>query len=179
MVCCECDCDPELLHPSPPRRSYDLKANLCARLPATDGNVSTGGIVLSGHTDVVPVDGQPWDTDPFDVTVKDDRLYGRGVTDMKSFSAIGRAFVPEDLARGLRRPHRGRAGRGWRRGWLAELPSEGYGLWFWPSANSLPATRPRGGAGGGVRVAPLSLDQRLVTVLKLPEPPASNSAPVR
>ena len=80
------------------------KANLFATLPARDGNVTHGGVVLSGHTDVVPVDGQPWDTDPFVVTVKDDRLYGRGVTDMKSFSAVGLAFVPEFLRRGLEKP---------------------------------------------------------------------------
>src|SRR4030095_12350881 len=42
------------------------KANLFATLPAVDGNAVTGGIVLSGHTDVVPVDGQPWDTPPFE-----------------------------------------------------------------------------------------------------------------
>ena len=41
------------------------KANLFATLPARDGNATQGGIVLSGHTDVVPVDGQPWDTPPF------------------------------------------------------------------------------------------------------------------
>jgi acetylornithine deacetylase len=80
------------------------KANLFATLPARDGNVTHGGIVLSGHTDVVPVDGQPWATDPFVVTLKDDRLYGRGVTDMKSFSAIGLTFVPEFLRRGLAKP---------------------------------------------------------------------------
>ena len=80
------------------------KANLFATLPARDGNVTHGGIVLSGHTDVVPVDGQPWDTDPFVVTLKDDRLYGRGVTDMKSFSAVGLSFVPEFLRRGLAKP---------------------------------------------------------------------------
>ena len=80
------------------------KANLFATLPARDGNSVEGGIVLSGHTDVVPVDGQPWDTDPFTVTVKDGRLYGRGVTDMKSFSAVGLTFVPEFLRRGLRKP---------------------------------------------------------------------------
>ena len=80
------------------------KANLFATLTARDGNATHGGIVLSGHTDVVPVDGQPWDTDPFAVTVKGDRLYGRGVTDMKSFSAVGLAFVPEFLRRGLARP---------------------------------------------------------------------------
>ena len=80
------------------------KANLFATLPATDGNVTRGGVVLSGHTDVVPVDGQPWETDPFSATVKGDRLYGRGVADMKSFSAIGLSFVSEFLRRGLKRP---------------------------------------------------------------------------
>ncbi len=80
------------------------KANLFATLPAQDGNTTTGGIVLSGHTDVVPVDGQPWDTDPFAATRIGDKIYGRGVTDMKSFSATGLAFVPEFLRRGLKRP---------------------------------------------------------------------------
>ena len=46
------------------------KANLFATLPARDGNATHGGIVLSGHTDVVPVDGQPWDTDPFAATLQ-------------------------------------------------------------------------------------------------------------
>jgi acetylornithine deacetylase len=89
------------------RLTYDderRKANLFATLPAQDGNTTEGGVVLSGHTDVVPVDGQPWDTPPFDATIGGDRLYGRGVTDMKSFSAIGLAFVPELLRRGLARP---------------------------------------------------------------------------
>jgi acetylornithine deacetylase len=80
------------------------KANLFATLPARDGNASRGGIVLSGHTDVVPVDGQPWDTNPFEATLAGDRLYGRGVADMKSFCAIGLAFVPQFLRRGLARP---------------------------------------------------------------------------
>jgi acetylornithine deacetylase len=80
------------------------KANLFATLPAQDGNATRGGIVLSGHTDVVPVDGQPWDTPPFEATQVGDRLYGRGTSDMKSFSAIGLAFVPEFLRRGLKRP---------------------------------------------------------------------------
>jgi acetylornithine deacetylase len=80
------------------------KANLFATLPAQDGNAVTGGVVLSGHSDVVPVDDQPWDTAPFAATVVGDRLHGRGVTDMKSFSAIGLAQVPELLRRGLRRP---------------------------------------------------------------------------
>lgn len=80
------------------------KANLFATLPARDGNATHGGVVLSGHTDVVPVDGQPWDSDPFEATLVGDRLFGRGVTDMKSFSAIGLAFVPEFVRRGLARP---------------------------------------------------------------------------
>ena len=80
------------------------KANLFATLPAQDGNAIAGGIVLSGHTDVVPVDGQPWDTAPFEATIVGDRLYGRGVADMKSFSAIALAFVPEWLRRGPHAP---------------------------------------------------------------------------
>lgn len=62
------------------------------------------GVVLSGHTDVVPVDGQDWDTDPWAVVQKDGKLYGRGVADMKSFSAIGLSLVPEMLQAGLKRP---------------------------------------------------------------------------
>ncbi|HEX2828311.1 MAG TPA: acetylornithine deacetylase [Burkholderiales bacterium] len=67
------------------------KANLFATLgPRTDG-----GLVLSGHTDVVPVEGQAWDTDPFQLAEKDGRLYGRGTSDMKSFIAIVLALLPE------------------------------------------------------------------------------------
>ena len=80
------------------------KANLFATLPARDGNATTGGIVLSGHTDVVPVDGQPWDTDPFAATPVGDRVVGRGVTDMKSYSATALALVPLFLERPLARP---------------------------------------------------------------------------
>ena len=75
-----------------------------ANLYATVGPAVEGGVVLSGHTDVVPVDGQPWDTDPFTVTERDGRLYGRGTCDMKSFSACGLALVPEMVAAGLKRP---------------------------------------------------------------------------
>jgi acetylornithine deacetylase len=80
------------------------KANLFATLPAVDGNATTGGIVLSGHTDVVPVDGQPWDTAPFEATLVGDRLHGRGVADMKSFSATALALVPEFVRAGLAKP---------------------------------------------------------------------------
>lgn len=76
------------------------KANLYATLGPTD----RGGIMLSGHTDVVPVDGQDWATDPFTVTEKDGKLYGRGTSDMKSFIAIALAYVPEFLNRGLATP---------------------------------------------------------------------------
>ncbi len=54
------------------------KANLFATL----GPDGPGGVVLSGHTDVVPVDGQPWDTEPFEMVERDGRLYGRGTADM-------------------------------------------------------------------------------------------------
>lgn len=75
-----------------------------ADLFATVGPDIEGGIVLSGHTDVVPVDGQPWDTDPFTVVEKDGKLYGRGTSDMKSFSAIALSLVPEMLAKGIKKP---------------------------------------------------------------------------
>lgn len=78
--------------------------NSKANLFATIGPVVAGGVVLSGHTDVVPVDGQPWTSDPFSVTERNGRLYGRGTADMKSFSAIALAMVPEMLERELKRP---------------------------------------------------------------------------
>jgi len=73
-------------------------------LLATIGPNVEGGIILSGHTDVVPVDGQPWVTDPWTVTEMDGKLYGRGTCDMKSFSAIALALVPEFLMRDLKAP---------------------------------------------------------------------------
>ena len=76
------------------------KANLFATL----GGAGDGGIVLSGHTDVVPIDGQPWDTEPFAIVEKDGRLYGRGTSDMKSFIAVALALVPEMLSRKLSAP---------------------------------------------------------------------------
>ena len=75
-----------------------------ANLYATLGDPDKPGIMLSGHTDVVPVDGQAWDTDPFDVTEKDGKLYGRGTADMKSFIAIVLAFIPGFLGSGLKTP---------------------------------------------------------------------------
>ena len=66
-----------------------------ANLYATIGPMEEGGIILSGHTDVVPVEGQPWKTDPFVLTEKGERLYGRGTCDMKAYAAIALALVPE------------------------------------------------------------------------------------
>jgi acetylornithine deacetylase len=76
------------------------KANLFATL----GPRGEPGIALSGHTDVVPTEGQAWDTDPFQVVEKDGRLYGRGTSDMKSFIAVALALVPEVTRRGLNTP---------------------------------------------------------------------------
>lgn len=63
-----------------------------------------GGVVLSGHTDVVPVDGQPWTSDPWVVTERGSKLYGRGVSDMKSFLALSLAHLDAMLAAPLKRP---------------------------------------------------------------------------
>ena len=75
-----------------------------ANLYATIGPNDRPGITLSGHTDVVPVDGQDWSSDPFTVEQRDDRLYGRGTADMKSFVAVALALVPEFVARPLKTP---------------------------------------------------------------------------
>ena len=75
-----------------------------ANLFATIGPRIDGGIVLSGHTDVVPVDGQEWHSDPWQAVEVGDRLVGRGVCDMKSFIAIALALVPEMVGRKLARP---------------------------------------------------------------------------
>ncbi|MEQ6916831.1 acetylornithine deacetylase [Halomonas aquatica] len=77
------------------------KANLLARI----GPAREGGVVLSGHTDVVPVDGQPWSTDPFTLFDKGNgRLYGRGTCDMKAFIACALAEVPRWVGLDLARP---------------------------------------------------------------------------
>lgn len=80
-----------------PFYTYDdekQKANLFATIPANDGTTH-GGIILSGHTDTLPVEGQAWDTPPFTAILKDHRLYGRGATDMKGFIAVILALLPE------------------------------------------------------------------------------------
>jgi len=84
-------------------RDYDVtgqKVTLYAHIgPEVDG-----GVILSGHTDVVPVDGQAWDTDPFEVVEKDGRLYGRGTCDMKGFDALAIWAAVEAQKRGVSRP---------------------------------------------------------------------------
>lgn len=76
------------------------KTSLHCRIgPAVDG-----GVILSGHTDVVPVEGQAWDTDPFVLTEKDGKLYGRGSCDMKGFLACCLACLPDMLAADLEKP---------------------------------------------------------------------------
>lgn len=75
-----------------------------AALYATIGPTDRGGIVLSGHTDVVPVEGQAWTSDPFTLRVADGRAYGRGAVDMKGFCALALAAVPEMLAADLATP---------------------------------------------------------------------------
>lgn len=87
--------DSELFH-----NAEGTKANLFATLGPRD----RGGVVLSGHTDVVPVDGQAWTLEPFRLTERDGRLYGRGTADMKGFIASVLAAVPAFLERPLKTP---------------------------------------------------------------------------
>ena len=78
------------------RVTYDgtrSKANLFASF----GPEGDGGIVLSGHTDVVPVDGQDWSSDPFKAEIRDDKIFGRGTADMKGFIATALSLT-DDIA---------------------------------------------------------------------------------
>lgn len=92
-------------------KAHDIESDLLpnedgtkANLFATIGPSGDGGIVFSGHTDVVPVEGQLWDTDPFDLHRRDGHLFGRGTCDMKGFIAVVLAAVPRIDRSGLRRP---------------------------------------------------------------------------
>lgn len=87
--------DSELFH-----NAEGTKANLFATIGPTD----RGGVVLSGHTDVVPVDGQAWTVEPFQLSERDGRLYGRGTADMKGFIACVLAAVPSLVQRPLQVP---------------------------------------------------------------------------
>ncbi|MDE2165326.1 MAG: acetylornithine deacetylase [Alphaproteobacteria bacterium] len=90
---------------------FDIKSELVfdgprrkANLFATIGPSDKPGLMLSGHSDVVPVDGQDWHSEPFQATEKDGRLYARGSSDMKSFIAVVLALVPEFAAAKLKTP---------------------------------------------------------------------------
>lgn len=75
-----------------------------ANLFATIGPAGQPGIVLSGHTDVVPVDGQPWTVAPFELSERDGKLFGRGTADMKGYIACVLALVPALVQATLRMP---------------------------------------------------------------------------
>ncbi|HZH28665.1 MAG TPA: acetylornithine deacetylase [Azospirillaceae bacterium] len=75
-----------------------------ANLWATIGPEDKGGVVLSGHTDVVPVEQQVWTSDPFKMVERDGKLFGRGTADMKAFIALCLANAPDFLARNLKTP---------------------------------------------------------------------------
>lgn len=87
------------LFPTPDGR----KANLVVTIPDAAGG-TTGGVMLSGHTDVVPTDGQRWTSDPYTLVERDGLLYGRGTSDMKGFNACVLAALPAMLAEPLREP---------------------------------------------------------------------------
>lgn len=75
-----------------------------ANLHACIGPIDVPGCVLSGHSDVVPVDGQDWQSDPFTLTEKNDALYGRGTCDMKGFIAVSLSKVPDMVNANLKQP---------------------------------------------------------------------------
>lgn len=77
----------------------ETKANLFVTVPAgKQQDIFTGGFVFSGHTDVVPVDGQAWTSEPFAMTVRDGKAFGRGACDMKGFIACCLAVLPQAVA---------------------------------------------------------------------------------
>ncbi|HEY1723373.1 MAG TPA: acetylornithine deacetylase [Magnetospirillaceae bacterium] len=86
--------------------TYDAprgKANLFATVPDANGGTQ-GGVALSGHTDVVPVDGQKWSTDPFAPVIQDGKMYGRGTCDMKGFIGTAIALLPRMKGAKLKKP---------------------------------------------------------------------------
>ncbi|HUO87966.1 MAG TPA: acetylornithine deacetylase [Rhizomicrobium sp.] len=85
------------------RRTFD-KARIKANLFATFGPDLPGGYVLSGHTDVVPVDGQAWSSDPFRAEIRGNKLFGRGACDMKGFLGVALSLLPEMARAKLKRP---------------------------------------------------------------------------
>jgi acetylornithine deacetylase len=87
-----------------PYLRVDYEGGRKTNLYATIGPDVAGGVVLSGHTDVVPVDGQDWSTDPFQLITKDHMHYGRGTADMKGFLAVALAMVPQFKSKLLKRP---------------------------------------------------------------------------
>jgi len=96
------------------RRAFEAAGAACrltfdetrskANLFATLGPDISGGYVLSGHTDVVPVDGQDWSSNPFAAEIRDEKLYGRGAADMKGFLGTVLALTPELARMKLKRP---------------------------------------------------------------------------
>jgi acetylornithine deacetylase len=93
-----------LAHLDIPSRRVPNADGTKSNLMATIGPAVEGGVVLSGHTDVVPVDGQPWSSDPWVLTERDGRLYGRGTCDMKGFLALALAAAPDLAKATLSRP---------------------------------------------------------------------------
>jgi acetylornithine deacetylase len=87
-----------------PHLRVDYEGGRKTNLYATIGPDVAGGIVLSGHTDVVPVDGQNWSSDPFALEERDGLLYGRGTADMKGFIAAALAMVPAFKSAKLKTP---------------------------------------------------------------------------
>lgn len=82
---------------------FNNESGTKANLLATIGR-GNGGLMLAGHSDVVPVDGQDWSSDPFTMTKRDEKLFGRGTCDMKGFLAVALSLVPEIVQREAKAP---------------------------------------------------------------------------
>ena len=80
------------------------RANCLASFPDSDGNITSRGVVLSGHSDVVPVEGQDWTSNPYELREESGRLYGRGTCDMKGFIAAAMVMARDFAQQPLKRP---------------------------------------------------------------------------
>lgn len=92
--------DPQVFNDAPGEVE---KANMVISIPDVNGSIE-GGVLLAGHVDCVPVDGQDWSSDPFTLTERDGFLYGRGTADMKGFVACVLAAMPAFVEADLKRP---------------------------------------------------------------------------
>ena len=152
------------------RIDYD-ESRKKASLYALVGPDTSGGVVFSGHTDVVPVEGQDWDSDPWQAVEREGRIYGRGTCDMKGFDAVVLANVPQMLAADLQRPVQIALSRDEELGCVGAPPMIRKMRQFFPPASAVIVGEPtsmkvvtshKGGTGFAVKVRGFEIHSSLI-----------------